>query len=296
MKNVRPASIRHLQVFCAAARHLSFKDAANHLHLTPSAVSHRIRELEANLGIGLFERRTRAVELTEAGATLFTEVAPLLDAVEQAMTNVAQRLQRLRLRVTAPQFFASDCIVPRLAGFGVRWPQVDVRLESMEPRPTVHPTTADASILISSQRPEGVRSIPLFELRLAAVCSPKYRAGLGPLERRLPDDAVLLVHKSWPEGWSRWADVTGTSVSPSATFVEFDTTYSLLRAAEHDLGLALAPTNLGDTWHQAGSLMRVDDVDVAVGDVYWFAAREADLQRTEVRAFRDWAVTEFSGR
>jgi LysR family glycine cleavage system transcriptional activator len=72
MAKVQPASVRHLQVFCVAARHLSFKRAAEQLHLTPSAVSHRIRELENSLGIELFERRTRAVELTDAGRTLFT--------------------------------------------------------------------------------------------------------------------------------------------------------------------------------------------------------------------------------
>ena len=210
--SIRPTSVRHLQVFCAAARNLSFKQAAKQLHLTPSAVSHRIRELEADLGIELFERRIRAVELTEAGRTMFNEIAPLLDAVEQSLTNVAQRLQKQRLRVTAPQFFASESLIPKLSGFGVRWPQVDLRLDSMEPRPSAHPADADASILISAERPDGVRAVPLFELRLAAMCSPKYRSAIGPLNGRLPTDTVLLTHKSWPDGWLRWAEATGTEV------------------------------------------------------------------------------------
>jgi LysR family glycine cleavage system transcriptional activator len=296
MAKVQPASVRHLQVFCVAARHLSFKRAAEQLHLTPSAVSHRIRELENSLGIELFERRTRAVELTDAGRTLFTEVAPLLDSVEQSMTNVAQRLQRKRLRVTAPQFFASDRLVPRLGGFATRWPQVDLRLDSSRPRPNLHPATADASILISSQRPDGVRSIALFELRFAAMCSPKYRAALGPLQEGLPPEAVFLVHETWPDGWARWSDATGTAVPRHATHVEFDTAFALLRAAEHGLGLALAPTHLGDAWTRAGNLVRIDAIDVPAGDTYWFAARESDLHRSEVRAFRDWVLTEFSSR
>jgi LysR family glycine cleavage system transcriptional activator len=296
MAKVRPASVRHLQVFCVAARHLSFKHAAQQLHLTPSAVSHRIRELEGSLGVELFERRTRAVELTEAGHTLFTEVAPLLDAVEQSLSNVAQRLQRQRLRVTAPQFFASESLIPKLPGFGMRWPQVDLRLDSSEPRPSEHPAHADASILISAQRPDGVRAIALFELRLAAMCSPQYRSTLGPLQGRLPAETVLLVHKSWPDGWLRWAEATGTDVARHATFIEFDTTFSLLRAAEHGLGLALAPTHLGEPWLQGGALMRLDAADVAIGETYWFAARESDLHRGEVRAFRDWALMEFSSR
>ena len=294
MASIRPTSVRHLQVFCAAARNLSFKQAAKQLHLTPSAVSHRIRELEADLGIELFERRVRAVELTEAGRTMFNEIAPLLDAVEQSLTNVAQRLQKQRLRVTAPQFFASESLIPKLSGFGVRWPQVDLRLDSMEPRPSAHPADADASILISAERPDGVRAVPLFELRLAAMCSPKYRSAIGPLNGRLPTDTVLLTHKSWPDGWLRWAEATGTEVARHATRVEFDTTYSMLRAAEHGPGLVLVPAHLGEAWSQGGALMRLDGNEVEIGESYWFAARESDLHRTEVRAFRDWVLMEFS--
>jgi LysR family glycine cleavage system transcriptional activator len=296
MGTITPASVRHLQVFCMAARHLSFKQAANKLHLTPSAVSHRIRELEGALGVELFERRTRAVDLTDAGRTLFTEVAPLLDTVEQSLRNIAQRLQRQRLRVTAPQFFASECLIPQLQGFSSRWPQVDVRLDSLEPRPSAHSPAADASILISVERPKGVRAVPLFELKLAAMCSPKYRASLGPSDGRLPPGAVLLIHSSWPDGWLRWSEATGFELPRLAQYREFDTMFSLLRAAEHGLGVALAPLHLADAWLQGGTLMRVDGHDVDLGQTYWFAAREADLQRPEVRAFRDWALNEFSAR
>jgi LysR family glycine cleavage system transcriptional activator len=294
MTRVRPASVRHLQVFCVAARQLSFNLAAQQLHLTPSAVSHRIRELEGSLGTELFERRVRAIELTEAGRTLYTEVAPLLDAVEQSMTNVAQRLQRQRLRIAAPQFFASDFLVPRLSGFSARWPQIDLRLESTEPRLTHHPVSADVGIVISARRPEGVRAIPLFELRLVAACAPRYRAGLGPLHDRLPDDVVLLVHRSWSNGWSRWSEAAGLGLPAHASTVEFDTTFALLRAAEHGLGVALAPASLAEAWLRSGTLIPIDDTEAAVGETYWFVAREADLQRAEVRAFRDWALLELS--
>ena len=296
MAKVSPASVRHLQVFCAAARLSSFKQAAQQLFLTPSAVSHRVRELEANLGVALFERRTRAVLLTDAGRSLFDEVAPLLDAVEQSLANVAQRLQRQRLRVTAPQFFASEYLIPRLSGFGARWPQVDLRLESSEPRPASHPPDADAAILLSSQRPDGVHALALFDLRVAATCSPQYRAALGPLSDYLPSEATLLVHRCWPDWWARWSRATGIALRPGATVLEFDAMFSLLRAAEHGLGLALAPTHLAATWFENGALIRLDQREVSLGDTYWFTARESDLPRPEVRAFRDWTLTEFGGR
>lgn len=288
--------MRHLQVFCVAAQRLSFKQAARQLFLTPSAVSHRIRELESSLGIELFERRTRSVVLSEAGRTLHAEVAPLLDAVEQALTNVAHRLQRQRLRVSAPQFFASENLIPRLRGFGARWPQVDLRLDSTEPRPTSHPAEADASIVLSPQPPDGVRAVRLFDLRVVAMCSPKYLSSLGPLRDRLPRDCVLLVHRSWPDSWQRWTAETRIRIARTTPVVEFDSVFSLLRAAEHGLGVALAPTHLGESWLQGGSLTRLDAPEIALADAYWFAARESDLQRSEVRAFRDWVLVEFSDR
>lgn len=296
MPTRHPASVRHLQVFCLAARHLSFKQAAQVLYLTPSAVSHRIRELEASLGVPLFERRTRSVELTEAGRTLYGEAMPLLDALDDALANVAQRLQRERLRVIAPQFFASEILIPRLAGFSSRWPQIDLRLDSTLARPSEHPAEADASILLSAHRPERVRAVALGELRVTATCSPRYRGALGPLAARLPADAVLLVHRSWPEGWRRWTEATGIRVARNAPTLEFDTMFSLLRAAEHGLGLALAPSHLVESWLQGGALTRLDAEDVPLGDTYWFAARAADLKRPAVRAFRDWVLTEFSAR
>jgi len=296
MAKVSSASVRHLQVFCAAARLSSFKLASQQLFLTPSAVSHRVRELETDLGVELFERRTRAVLLTEAGRNLYDEVAPLLDAVEQSLVNVAQRLRRQRLRVTAPQFFASEYLIPRLSGFGARWPQVDLRLESSEPRPITHPPDADASILLCPHRPEGVHALALFDLRVAATCSSRYRATLGPLTDSLPSQATLLVHRCWPDWWTRWSRATGIALRPGVTLQEFDTMFSLLRAAEHGLGLALAPTHLAAGWFENRALVRLNECEVPLGDTYWFTARESDLQRPEVRAFRDWTLTEFGGR
>ncbi len=293
MAHPRPASIRHLQVFCVAAKQLSFKKAALELHLTPSAVSHRIRELEGSLGVPLFERRTRAIELTEAGRALFAEIAPLLDAVEQSVAQVTRHLQRQRLRVAVPQFFASEALVTRLPGFSQRWPQIELRIDSMEARPIVHPQGADASILIAARPPEGVRSIALFELVLAVMASPGYCAALGPLSGAIPDDAVLLVHRSWPDMWERWSAASGIRLPSAPQVVEFDTMFALLRAAEGGIGMALVPTHLGDEWLRSGALVRLGCADQPSGEWYWFAAREDDLKRAEVRAFRDWVVTEF---
>lgn len=283
-------------MFCVAARALSFKRAAEQLHLTPSAVSHRIRELEGDLDTSLFERQARSLELSAAGRALFEEVAPLLDALEQTMARITQRQPRRRLRVTVPQFFASELFMPKLTGFCARWPDIDIRLDSQNPRPSEHPADADASILLSARRPEGVRATALFDLTLAAVCSPGRRAGLGPTLLELPPDAVLLVHRSRPDAWQLWAEARAIELPISAAVIEIDTMFALVRAAERDMGFALVPAALCGAWLRVGTLVRLCAEDLPMDETYWFATREADAERPEVRALRDWVLMEFAAR
>lgn len=95
MRLARSTLLRHLRIFCVAARCLSFKTASQTLFLTPSAVSHQVRELEQQLGTALFVRRTRALELTAAGSALLAEIEPLLAAVEDAVGRVSTQRQRI---------------------------------------------------------------------------------------------------------------------------------------------------------------------------------------------------------
>ena len=102
MRLSRPPSLKNLRAFCVAARQLSFKLTADELCLTPSAVSHRMKELETILGVRLFERRTRALELTGAGQRLLEELQPLLEGLDRALARLARRDGRETLRVRAP--------------------------------------------------------------------------------------------------------------------------------------------------------------------------------------------------
>src|SRR5258706_5874577 len=96
---LRPASLKSLQAFCLAAELRSFKAAAAQLCLTPSAVSHQMKELERALGVALFERRTRALSLTVAGQALHEELGPLLAAIDASLERISRRRQHLSLRL-----------------------------------------------------------------------------------------------------------------------------------------------------------------------------------------------------
>ena len=106
-----------LRAFSVAARELSFKAAADSLYLTPSAVSHRIRDLEKHLGQRVFVRKSRAIELTDAGRGLLSDVDPLLTSLDAAVDRATTRASRRTLRLAAPPFFASELLIPSLQSF-----------------------------------------------------------------------------------------------------------------------------------------------------------------------------------
>jgi len=105
MRLSRAPPLRNLRAFCIAARHKSFKAAADELALTPSAVSHQMKELEEVMGVRLFERKTRALALTTAGHTLLDEIAPLLDMMDRSLAQFSRRNRRRNVRVLLPPFF-----------------------------------------------------------------------------------------------------------------------------------------------------------------------------------------------
>ena len=166
---------RGLRAFCLAAEHLSFKQAADELCLTASAVSHQIRDLESHLGTKLFERRTRSVVLTESGRQLFREVRPHLRAIEQATARFRERPRRAPLTIRMPEFFASELFMPQVASFSERHRHIDLRIETTAPGDSSS-GRADVSIVLTDRRPEAPRWAELFPVRYVPACSPELHA------------------------------------------------------------------------------------------------------------------------
>ncbi len=293
MQVTRPALMQNLRVFSIAARHLSFKAAADVLFLTPSAVSHRIKDLERDLEAPLFVRRTRAVELTATGRRLLEEIEPILGALDQAVNRVSERSARRSLRVTVPPFFASEMFIPRLSSFYGLAPRVDLHLRSDESHPTEHAGGADVSILISDREPRGVIAHRLFAPRLVAATSRARALVARELGPKLFQTQVLIVHKDRATAWAQWAANSGFADAAPRRVIELDSMLAVARAAEQGLGIALLPTPLCESWFRSGKLARISEVEVDTGDAYYLAFRADDGGRTEVRALASWALTEF---
>jgi len=293
MRLSRSPTLRSLRAFCVAARSRSFRVAADEIFLTPSAVSHQIKELEDILGVQLFERRTRSVELTAAGRMLLDEVEPLLEALDRSLTLIARRSRR-RLRVQVPPFFASELFLPRLASFCDDYPTVDIQLESRGSHgPPVHPPTIDVSILLAEAPPAGLKAERLFPVTLTAVCAREHAQTVARLGPRVFDEFALIAHKAQFPAWSEWAAAAGLDTTAPRHLIELDSVYGIVRAAEAGLGIALVPEPLCAAWFDNGALVRIFPVELPVSDTYFVVCRIKDAERPEVAALMAWAVTEF---
>jgi LysR family glycine cleavage system transcriptional activator len=289
----RPPPLRNLRAFCVAARQHSFKSAADELCLTPSAVSHQIRELETLLGLKLFERRTRSVELTMAGRRLLEEAEPLLEALDRALAQLARRHGRQTLRVRLPALFANELLIPRLGEFCAAHPQIDVQLDTRDPRPAVHPPTADVSILLTAAVSPGLRSARLFACPLIAVCAPGHAGRVARLGGAVFGALPLIVDRSRPFAWSGWAEEAGLAAPEPEQVIELDTMIAVVRAAERGLGIALVPALLCDSWLGSGALVRVFAVEYHTADAYYLVSRHRDGERPPVKALTEWVLAQF---
>ncbi len=293
MRLSRPPPLRNLRAFCIAARHRSFKVAADELYLTPSAVSHQMKELEETLGVRLFERKTRALDLTTAGHTLHDEVAPLLDALDRSLAQFTRRNRRRSLRVLMPPFFASELFVPRLASFCAAYPDIDIQVDTSDAHPTVHPPAADISILMLDAPPPGLNTRRLFSITLSAVCAKEHAASVARLGREVFRETALIVQRARPFAWTDWAQEVGVEPPEPKNVIELDSMFAVVRAAERGIGVALVPTALCGAWFNTGALVRLFSTELATRDTYFLVSRPKDADKPEVIAITQWVLEEF---
>ena len=263
------------------------------LSLTPSAISHQIRELEDQLRVQLFVRKTRALALTPAGRALLAEVEPLLIAVEDAVARVSSTSERRRLSVALPPFFASELFIPRLASLQSARPDLDVQLDTRDPMPREHVATADVSVLITAARIRGHQMHRLFPQQLLAACSSTVLTRITALGRGAFAKVPIVTHRMLPMVSHQWAQESGFDPPAAHNIIELDNMFAVARAAETGLGVALIPSIISESWFASGALVRASDVVITTGESYYLACRDEDAERQEVATMLSWAIHEF---
>jgi LysR family glycine cleavage system transcriptional activator len=174
-----------LRAFEAAARHLSFKEAAGELGLTPTAISHQVRLLEDYCGERLFHRRPRPLVLSDAGARLFPAIRDGFDGFASALAALPAEAEAEPLRVTTTSAFASRWLVPRLGLWREAHADIGLSIIGVDRVVKLDAGEADLAIRYARSAPPGA-SPEIFRDRFFPVCSPKLLAG-GPAIRRAAD-------------------------------------------------------------------------------------------------------------
>ncbi len=282
-------SMSALTAFESAARHLSFSRAADELHLTQGAVSRQIRQLEADLGLDLFERVNQRVFLTDGGRSYYKDVQKLLGQLASATERVmatAGAAEVLNLAVLPT--FAARWLLPRLSGFLDGHPGATINFSVRSEPFSFADDPLDAAIHHGEATWPGAICEALCPEEVLPVASPRLTASH---EIGAPADLVnitLLHQTTRPTAWRDWLDLAGAPSALAFRGPRFDQFAMVAEAAVAGLGAALMPRFLIEEELKSGKLKVLFDLPLNSGTSYWYVYPEAKAGSRIVRAFGDW--------
>lgn len=308
---LRLPPLNALRSFEAAARHMSFKNAAQELSVTPTAVSHQIKLLEDFLDVTLFNRLTRALELTAQGEAMLPKVREGLACFAAAVEATRQTRNSGRLVVVLPPSFATRWLVPKLRSFALAHPDINLHVirsnkaidgdlpsgsSSFDDEVELRPEDAMVVIRFGSGDYAGNQVDRMFGSDYIAVCSPKLLTA-DPHLRTLEDmrRQVLLhdetIHSARTEcGWEEWFKLAGIQGVDAHAGPHFSDSGMAYVAALDGLGVALASKPLVANAIEQGRLVAPFDIAVSQSFAYFLLVPDVWVHRPAVQAFRNWLL------
>jgi LysR family glycine cleavage system transcriptional activator len=288
MARRRLPPLKALPAFEEAARLLSFSAAARELNLTHGAISRQMKSLETHLGVRLFRRLNRRIELTDAGAAFLPAARTALDIVEASAARLAAATRQGPLVVSCLPTFMMRWLIPRLYDFNARHPAIDVRLSASSAPVDFARDGVDVAIRIGAGPwPEGIEAHAFMNEEIGPVCSPAL-AKRRKLRRPSDLGQLSLLHtETRADAWSDWLARSKTAGVDAAKGQRFEHFYFLLEGAVAGLGVAVAPRPLVMEDLKLGRLVAPFGF-VRSGRQYCllYPAELAGLAK--VRTFRSW--------
>ena len=297
---VSASSLRSLQAFAVVARAGSVVAAAEELSVTPSAISHLLRQLEHRLGVPLVRRQGRGLAVTGDGARLAASVGPAFMGIGDALGEFMRRGTELRISLLSS--FALHWLIPRLSRFQARHPDVELLLSTSTRLVDFAREAFDCAIRLGTGRWPDTVAEQLYREELVAACSPLWLAGN---RLRSPHDlerATLLHSKARRQDWARYfkaagakptggkaggADFTATKRGPV-----FETRALAIQAAIARMGVVVIDPRFIEPELAAGQLVMPFDVRISLDSAYWLVWRPGRETTRPVAAFRRWLIAE----
>ena len=264
---------------------LSFTRAAERLNVQQSAVSHRIKQLETELGYGLFERTTRRLEPTGAGRELGQAVDQAIAGLSRAIDKIDAGRRGGAVRLSAPSSLAMKWLIPNLSGASQAG--LDVSLHAQDEIVDLAAGEADAAIRFGTIPASGLHATKLCNVWLRPVASPGYLAGIDDLssgqflgDRRGETDGTGF-------SWQAWSSATGTPPPPDGSITYFDRADLMLQAAISGAGIALGRALIVETDVAAGFLAHAG-AQVQLETAYWLVATREVAQTPAFKNLSRW--------
>jgi DNA-binding transcriptional LysR family regulator len=270
------------------------------LALSQSAVSRQIQSLEDELGMVLFLRHTRSVELTEAGVVLFRTVSALLNQLDLTVQQIRHSVLRKSIAVTTFASFASMWLIPRLASFQNLHPEIDIRIDASDKPVDLSISDIDIAIRYgpASRMPTGATR--LFGDQLIAVASPRLLEQEGGIQSAHDLTRFTLIEASDPQSshmdwltWRHWFNAQGLHGVQPVRWLHFNYAYQMVQAALSGQGVVLARPPL-----IAESLASGELVEVLPGErndspmAYWLLINNQQVPNEQAKAFCEWVLAQ----
>lgn len=290
-----------LRSFDAAARHLSFVRAAAELGVTPGAVSHQVRQLEAWLGQTLFERRAKGVALTALGRDYGARLRAIFDQIAAATRGARQPAAPPRVVLRCQYSLAAKWLAPRLAAFRAVHPDIELSVLARRYHPDPRAEGADLAIYYSRGPLPGIRQDKLFAGKVIVVAAPTLAEALP--RRPRPADLLgqPLLHtatadRGWSEpDWATWFAAAGIELASPPPGLRFNLAQLTLEACLAGAGFALIHDVFAAPHLARGELVRPLSLALPAPHAYSLLAPSAALRREEVRRVRDWLLGQAGG-
>src|SRR5215472_13308403 len=286
----RLPSLNGLRAFEAAARHLSFTQAASELNVTQTAISHQIRRLEEELGIRLFVRKNRALALTAQARDYLPGGRAAFNDLRLATDRLLRKDDDNVLTVSTLASLAAKWLLPRLTAFQEAHPGLDVRITTSTALVDFKNGDVDAAIRYGRGHWPGVRADWLMADEVFPVCSPALLSGKRPL--RVPEDLrdhVLLHTSANNDDWRQWLTAAGLpsdiSKQPGITF---DLMLMTVQAAIDGLGVAMGRTSYVQDDIAKGRLVVPFEITLPADAGFYIVSPEGVPDPPKLRAFRQW--------
>ena len=288
--------LNSLRAFEATARHLSFSKAAQELHVTPAALSHQVRGLEQQLGLKLFHRRARSIELTEAARTIYPGIRTGFEAIREAVERLDRGKQDRVLVVSSTPGLTAKWLVPRLYKFLALHPDIETRITASVAYANFATDDIDVGIRLSSGVHPDLYVEKLSDEWLLPLCSPRLLEGPHPLRTAQDLKHFTLIQVDLPgvvPTWTDWMEMVGLDGIDTTRGLRLNVADHALDAASEGVGVVLAYKMVAARDIALKRLVVPFGPEIPLpGRAYYFVCAKGQEKRAPIKAFRDWVFAE----